>query len=233
MVVIDELREEKQKQSDLSFPVDTMHGGIRAAVMGTFVGAGIVGFLGGTILVPNFLLLAGLTGIVSAAGGAYGIERFLKERWPSGRELVANQERVALTNHGKIEAVVDCNQHVNVLIWQFTIRKDSPRAKKGSYLVALALEQDENYVIVYSTATPEEFENMPLSSSFTKLERKKTKDSDKRKNQSVTSMRQAGEQRRLQMAEFVRGMDGGDISFEQFCDYIEFLQATFPQWMIS
>jgi hypothetical protein len=233
MVALDEIREEKQKRGELAFPVDTMHGGIRAAVMGTFVGAGFVGFVGGIVLLPNAILLAGITGLVAATGGAYGIERVLKERWPSGRELIANAERIAISKHGKLEAVVDCQKHVNVLAWQFKIKKDSPRAKKGSYLVALALEQDENYVIVYSAAKAEDFQDMPLSSSFTKLERKKEKDTDNQKSKSITTMREAGEQRRLQMAEFVRGMDGGDIDYEQFCDYIQFLQANYPQWMIS
>jgi hypothetical protein len=229
MEAVNEATEEKQGEFRLA--VDTMHNGIRLAVMGTFLGGGIVGFVGGIALLPNLLLIAAITGIATATGGAFAIEKVLKERWPSGRELLANSERIALTKHNKIEAVIDCQQHVNVLTWQFKIKKDSPRAKKGWHLVALALEQDDNYIIIYSAASPEEFENLPLSSSFTKLERKKKE--TKKKTKAVANMREAGEQRRLQTAEFVRGMDGGDINLDQFIEYIEFLQANYPQWMLS
>lgn len=41
MVVVSETTEEKQ--GEIRFPVDTMHGGIRAAVIGTFFGGGIFG----------------------------------------------------------------------------------------------------------------------------------------------------------------------------------------------
>jgi hypothetical protein len=231
MIAINEIAEEKQKRSEFRLPIDVMHSGIRTAVMGAFVGGGIGGFIGGIVLLPNGLVLAGLMGIVVATGGAYSIERVLKERWPSGREIVANSERIALTKHSKIEAVIDCQQHVNVLTWQFKIKKDSPRAKKGWHLVALGLEQDDNYVIVYSAASPEDFEAMPLSSSFSKLERKK--EDKKQKAKSATRIREAGEQRRLQNAEFVRSINGGDITFEQFIDYIQFLQVNYPEWMIS
>lgn len=229
MIAVDEIIEEKQ--GELRFPVDKMHGGIRAAVIGTFLGGGIFGFIGGITLLPNTLGIAALMGIVGASGGAFAIEKVLKERWPSGRELYANSARIALTKHGKIKSVIDCEQNVTVLMWHFKVKKDSPRAKKGWHLIALALEQDENYVIVYSAASPNEFEALPLVSSFTKLERKK--EDKKQKAKSATSMRDAGEQRRLQAAEFIRGMDGGDISFEQFIAYIHFLQANYPTWMLS
>lgn len=233
MVVFEETHKKKQKRGELSFPVDKMHGGIRAAVMGTFFGAGVVGFIGGVVILPNAIPIAAITGLVFAAGGSYGIEKYLKERWPSGRELVADAERIAMEKHGEVESSVDCTGHVNVLAWHFKVKKDSPRAKKGWHVVALGLEQDDNHIIVYSVASPEDFEDMPLASSFTKLERKKDKSKGKGKNKSVASIRDAGEQRRLQTAEFVRGMEGGDISFEQFSDYILFLQANYPEWMIS
>ena len=72
---------------------------------------------------------------------------------------------------------------------------------------------------------------MPLSEHFTLLE-KLPKD-DKEKVKAVSSMRHAGEQRRLHEAEVDRSMFGAEVTLPQFIEYLEFLQKTYPQWMLS
>lgn len=230
MVMIDNPPEEKAKVGTLRMPVDPIHGGLRAAVFGSFIGTGVVGFGAGLLFFPNAVLISLLLSGVAATGTSMGLERYLKSRWPSGREFVADAERIALIKQGKIESVVDAQQQVNVLTWRFEAKKDGPRAKKGWHILCLGLEQDDNYVIVYTTASPDEFEDMPFASAFTKLEKKR---SEKESLSSARTMRQAGEQRRLHEAEVVRQLVGGDLFFDQFVETLLFLEANYPRWMIS
>ncbi|MEL6404569.1 MAG: hypothetical protein AAFR81_09415 [Chloroflexota bacterium] len=219
--------------SDLRVQLDPIHGGLRAAVFGSFVAAAIGGFGISAFVFPDLFFLSLAAGGASAAGASLGLERYLKNKWPSGREFVANAERIALTKHEKIELVVDPMQQVNVLMWYFKVRKDSPRAKKGWYLVALGLEQADTYIPIYTTVDPDTFAEMPLSNQFTKLEKRKR---DKQKNSAITSssnMKRAGEQRRLHEGEVVRQMLGGDMLYDDFVTTIEFLQANYPKWMPS
>src|SRR5690606_14269229 len=117
----------------------------------------------GILLIPNGAFLAILLSAASAAGTSMGVEHILKDKWLSGREFVADDERIALTKHNKIESVINPQQQVNVLTWRFEVRKDGPRAKKGWQLLGLGLEQDDTYIIIYSAASPDEYEAMPLS----------------------------------------------------------------------
>ena len=222
---------EKSKVDTLKFPLDPIHGGLRMAVLGSFMGAGILSFTAGVLLIPNGIFIAMILSGVSAAGASLGVERYLKDRWPSGREFVADSERIALTKDGKIESVIDPSQQVNVLTWRFEVKKDGPRAKKGWQLLGLGLEQDDTYIVIYTAASREDYDNMPLSSKFTVLEKAK---SDKKTNLSSTSnIRRAGEQKRIYEGEVVRQLVGGDMLFEQFLETIEFLQNNYPKWMIS
>lgn len=224
--------DEKAKVGTLRIGVDPIHGGLRMAVFGSFLGAGALTFGAGILLIPNGLGLAILLSMASAAGASMGIERLLKDKWLSGREFVADSDRIALTKHSKIESVIDAQQQINVLAWRFDIKKDSPRAKKGWQLLGLGLEQDDNFVVVYTAASPEDFENMPLSKQFIKLEKQK-KDDKKSTLSSASGMRMAGEQKRLYEGEVIRQIIGGDMLFEDFTETLEFLQTNYPRWMIS
>ena len=225
-----QLLKKNPKTGILKIPIDPIHGGLRVAVFGSFVGAGIVGFVAGIYLIPNLAILAFVIAGASAAGTSMGVESLLKDKWQSGRELVADAERIALTKNSKIESVIDPTQQVNVLLWRFDVKKEGPRAKKGWKLLGMGLEQDGNYVVIYTAAPVEDYENMPLSGRFVKLERdKKEKKSDL---SSANTMRRAGEQKRLHEAEVVRQIIGGDMFFEQFVETIEFMQTQYPNWMI-
>lgn len=224
---------EYTENEDLRIAIDPIHGGLRAAVFGSFVAGGIIGFGATAVLAPNLLLLSFLMGGAAAAGTSFSLEKYLKDKWPSGRELVANKERIALSKHGKIEAVVDAQQQVNVVLWHFTVKKEGPRAKKGWKMIAMALEQEDSHVVVYSTVDPDTFEEMPLSSQFTRLERKK-KDKKKEKNtlSSASRMRRAGEQRRLHEAEIIRQLMGGDMFYDDFVTLLTYMQTHYSKWMI-
>jgi hypothetical protein len=221
--------EEKTKNGEFRAPLDPIHGGLKMAELGSFFGGGFLGFLGTSLLLPNFAPIAALVALGVGAGSSIGLGRYLKTRWPSGRELVADTERIALTKHGKNEQVIDAQQQVNVLTWYFDVKKDHPRARKGWHLLGLALEQDDTMIVIYTAIAPKEFEKLPLAKAFSKLERK----SNEKPTQSASGMRRAGEQRRLYEAEIIRQMEGGDIDSAQFIEFLDFLQANYPRWMIS
>jgi hypothetical protein len=223
------LIEEKSKAGEFRATLDPIHSGIKLAEMGSFFGGGFLAFVGTSILIPTLVPVAALIGLGVGAGSSIGLGRYLKSHWPSGREFVADSERIAITKHGKHEAVVDAQQQVNVLAWYFDVKKDHPRARKGWHLLGLALEQEDSMIIVYSAIAPKDFEKLPLAKIFTKLERK----NNEKTSQSASGMRRAGEQRRLYEAEVIRQMEGGDMETEKFVALLDFLQANYPRWMIS
>lgn len=224
--------DEKEKNDSLRISIDPIHSGLRMAVFGSFIGTGVLTFGAGLFLIPNGLGLAILLSMASAAGASMGMERVLKDKWRSGREFVADGERIALTKDGKIDSVIDAQQHVNVLAWRFDVKKDSPRAKKGWQLLGLGLEQDDNFVVVYTAADPEDFKEMPLAQHFTKLS-KDNKKPGKTSLSSANGMRMAGEQKRLYEGEVIRQIVGGDMEYEDFVKTLNFLQASYPRWMIT
>jgi hypothetical protein len=215
----------------IRFAVDAEHTGIRAVGCLTLVGIGVSLFLliGTLTMLPDMVII--FASIFIAAVAAYALEKYLKHRWPSGRVLEANGTQIALRNKNEVERSIDPQQQVNVLTWNFQVKR-AARVKKGWHVVGLALEQEGEYIPVYTFASPDDFEKLPLSDQFTRLEKPDKKDK-KDKTKSVATMRQAGEQRRLHEAEYDRGMFGAELTLAQFTEYLEFLQKNYPKWMIS
>src|SRR5687768_1642554 len=108
--------EEILKNGEFRALLDPIHSGIKFAEMGSFVLGGAVGYFGTSLLLVNPLIAFGV-GVGLAIGGSLGVGSYLKKNWPSGRELVADAEHIAITKHGKNEIVIDTQQHVNVLSW--------------------------------------------------------------------------------------------------------------------
>lgn len=230
MAAIEEsLAGEKQKNGMFRALLDPVHEGIKFAEMGGFLGGGLLGYIGATVALGN-PLIAAAAGIGAAIGSSMGLGRYLKTHWPSGRELIADAEHIAITRHGKNQHLINARLQVNVLTWYFEVKKDHPRARKGWYLLSLALEQDDSIVVIYSALPPKDFEKMKLAKAFSKLERSKGQE---KAADSISGMRRAGEQRRLYEAEVIRQMDGGDMDSSDFLAFLDFLQANYPRWMIS
>lgn len=216
-----------QSEKERSYAVDIEHNGIRAAGCVTLIAGTVIGFIVlESFVFPGGFLLNILIAMAIGGLATYATDRYLTGRWASGRELHINRERIALTRNEKIERVVDPEQHVNVLFWRFAVKK-SQRVKRGWYVIACALEQDDNIIPVYSFISPKDFENLPLSSQFHMLEAKKSDEG----GASIRDMRQAGAQRRLHEAERDRGMNGAELQLDQFVDYIGTLKVNFPRWM--
>ncbi|MDQ7024447.1 MAG: hypothetical protein Q9P01_14120 [Anaerolineae bacterium] len=232
MVAVDEstIQTTPTTHNSRSFAVDAEHTGIRSVGCLALVGSGILLFFIGGMLTNLPALVVIFGSITLAAIISYGLEKYLKQTWPSGRVLEVNPETIILRKHQEIESSINPQQLVNVLTWTFKVKR-ATRVKKGWHVVSISLEQDGDYIPVYTFASPEEFENLPLSEHFTMLERNKK--SKKEKTKTSTNMRHAGEQRRLHEAEYNRGIIGAEVTLSEFTEYIEFLQKNYAKWMIS
>jgi hypothetical protein len=81
----------------LTIPVDSEHGALRLVVVLTFVTIWIAGFVVMSLLIPNngLSLLAILIGFGVAYVVTTLVERFLKQRWPSGRAVQVDENAAA------------------------------------------------------------------------------------------------------------------------------------------
>jgi len=216
--------------------VDIEHGGIRMAGCATLlVGFGLSFFILQAFILPDGFIINAFLSVAIAAGLTYAIDAYLTGRWPSGRRVEITTSQVAITHQGNVQRTIDPNQHVNVLLWRFTVRR-SQRVKKGWYVVACSLEQDGEYLPVYTFMSPEDFKDFPLNERFTQLAIKRPSESmgiapKPGSGGSVRDLKIAGEQRRLQLAERDRGDLGAEMTSAQFAEYLTFLQANFERWM--
>lgn len=212
----------------LSLPVDPEHGGIRAVGCLTFFLTSGAAFMVLGVVLAQAALLNVLLALLVGAFIAYLVDQWLKGHWPSGRRLLVDDTTVQVMQRDKVELSVDPQRQVNVLPWRFTVRRNG-RVKKGWYVIALGLEQDDMLLPVYTFAPPERFETLPLADHFTALQREDKKEANV--TGSARELKAAGQQRRLHEAEKARGILGAEVTIDQFETYLRTLQAKFPQWM--
>lgn len=206
--------------------VDAEHAGLRMVGCSSFIVGVVAVFMLVATIIPNAVILNLLIALGGGALLAYGLEQILRRQWPSGRRLVADHDSIALYHKDRVEAEIDPQAYTNVLAWHFEVKRNS-RVRKGWYVIGFALEQDGEYIPVYTFAPPETFDEMSFVTYFKRL-----KDPKKQK-EDTKSLRLAGEQRRLYEAERIRGINGAEVTFEQFEAYLAYLQSTFPKWMIT
>lgn len=229
MVALEESTLQAPATTTLTLAVDSEHSGIRLAGCGSLIAAFFLTLLIVSQIPGMPFFIGVVVSAVVAVSVSYVAEKVLKERWPSGRVLHASPSAIAIHKQSAVERTVDPQQQVNVLAWHFKVERGS-RVKKGWLVLGLSLEQEGEYVPVYAFASPHDFEKLPLAGHFQKLEKPNKNRDDKN---TLRNMRQAGEQRRLHEAEIDRSYNGAEITFAQFVDYLEFLQKTYPRWMLS
>jgi uncharacterized protein (DUF58 family) len=157
----------------ITYPVDIEHNGIRLAGCGSFlVVTGLI-FIISNALFPQATLFFALVSVLLGAFATYGIDVFLRGRWLSGRELHIDEQNVILRKNDNVEVAIQREQHANIIYWRFTVPRTG-RVKKGWYVVACALQQDDDYLVVYSFCDPDTFEEMPHNHLFTRLEKRKS-----------------------------------------------------------
>lgn len=215
------------EKSPLTIAVDREHSALRLIVIAVFVGLWVVAFIiANTLIVSQgFNILAGLIAFGVAALGSRLLEPFLKQRWPSGRVVEVDENGVRLITRGKTEADVKSNDAVSVLLWRFKVPRRG-RVPKGWYVVACAIEQDDNYLPVYTFVSPEQNNTLNSAGRFIDLMSEKAA-----KNVKQDSLRVAGEQRRVRVAESHRWHNGAEMTFEDFQQFIARLNGQFPQWL--
>lgn len=191
----------------------------------------IVGSIGGYfILTPLFGLgtcspFGIVGGVIIGGGAAYLMERGLKRVWTSRRYVRVRPYEIAFEFNGQVERSVHADQHVNVILWCFAVKRRT-RVPKGHYVVSLALEQNDIYLPIYTVMPPDDFKDMNSYGLFTEL-------SGSREDLVINEgdYRLAGQQRRLMTAETARTIDGVEMPAADFQRFIKHLQEQFPSWM--
>jgi hypothetical protein len=207
-----------------TYAVDEEHGRLRLVVLFLFIGVWIVSFTIFSALIHSagLNLLAIIVSFVVAYGISTLLEKQLKRRWPSGRNVLVDDTGVKLVKHGRVEQEMRADQAISPIYWRFVVRKRS-RVPKGWFMCACALEHDEQHLTAYTFMPPKEFEQYSRASWFTLL-------AGKKETEGKTDLRLAGEQRRLREAENYRWLNGAEMTKEEFQRYIEQISTQFPEW---
>lgn len=210
----------------LRLPVDPEPVSLGLALLLILLAAVIVFYSVLDMVIPggglNFI--AAIASMVLAALFLQVIERWVKRLWRPVRFLEVMPDQIQLIRKGHQERALDPRRQINVITWHFEVRRRS-RAPKGWHVVGLALEQEEAYIVLYTLVSPERFGVLNSSGRFVRLQRTTLSATGDR------DMRAAGQQRRIQMAEAARGLEGAELTVEHFQECIEHLQAQFPRWM--
>ncbi len=208
----------------LEFEVDKEHSGVRMLGCLTFFISAIGSYLIINTIIPNGGLITLGAALAIAVALTYGADHLSKTYWPSNRAIQFIDDVILLVKGNQVQGEIDAAQNVNLLQWHFEARRH-PRVPKGWYVVANALEQDGEYIVSYSIASPADFDALPLSRLSQKYQRKKKKKDDSR------DLREAGSQRRIAQAEFHRGEFGAELSLEDYHAYLDYLADTYTSWM--
>lgn len=210
----------------LRIPVDPEPVSLGLALLGILIVAIIFTYILLNALFPGvgLNLIAAILSMVLGALIMQGVERWVKRLWRPVRFLEIGPHTIRLIKKGQVERTLDPRLQINVLTWHFEVRRRS-RAPKGWHVACLALEQEDAYIVIYVLVSPDIFREMNAKSRFVRLQRPTLSGTGDR------DLRAAGQQRRLQMAEAARGLDGAEMTLENFNLYSERLQTLFPRWM--
>ena len=208
----------------IQFTVDAEHTGVRTVGCLTFVFGTVGFFLIINSIVPNGGLIVGGISIAMAVALTYIADNLTKRYWPSNRFIQVIGDIIQLAKNDIAQAQLDTTQTINFMAWHFEAARH-PRVPRGWYVVASALEQDGEYIVSYTIASPKDFDNLPLSRLSTKYERKKDKNDDSR------DLRKAGNIRRIEQAEAHRSEEGAELVLEDYQAYLDYLVDTYPLWM--
>ncbi len=214
-------------QETLQLQVDPEHNALRLATIGLFIAIMVVAFLITNAIIPSdgFNILAGLIAFGLAAIITRLSDPILKRWWPSKRNLLLDADGARLTLNDEIQANIGAGATANAHFWKFKIPRRG-RMPRGWYVVACALQQDDTYLAVYTFASPAQTEELGKIKQFAELHSEKNKASAAK----AESLRLAGEQRRLRLAEEQRWHDGGELTVADFETFIKRLNELYVRW---
>lgn len=215
----------------VTFPVDSEHGALRSAIFGLFFVLWVVGYLVASALIPTdgLNIIAGIAGFgIAALLVSLVIEPYLRKNWPSGRVLQVDDQRIQLRKRDTVQKTINPQEPMSILLWNFKIKHRRNRVPSGWFVMACALEQDDHYLPVYTLASPEQAETLNGIARFATLISDKE---NKAKNVRQDTLRVAGEQRRLRLAETFRWTEGAELTYSDFEQFLARMNSQFPQWM--
>ncbi len=220
----------QENPQTLRLPVDPEPTSLRLIVLSSFLVGLVLGvwlsdiaFRWGTCSMLGFGV-----GIASGVIVMLITERLLRPIWKSDRWVRVTQDEIAFLQGEKIKRAINPMQQVNVTQWRFTIKRRS-RAEKGWYVVAIALEQDDVYLPVYTLMSPERFEAMSTAGQYEELTIRR--EDVLKKSAKGDDIKLAGMQRQLYIGETARGIDGVEMLPDDFDTLLRWLQDHFYRWM--
>jgi hypothetical protein len=221
-------------QSTRVFRVDAEHGALRLAILVAFAISWGLAFIVVSAIVPGqgLNLLAILLSFVAAYVISLLLERTLKGRWHSGRVVEIDTNGVRMTEKGTVQEEMRADQNVKVLLWRFDINKRA-RVPKGWSMLACALQDDDRFLPVYTFMSPSMLEQYEQRDRFKRLASKKDKPAaatQSLREDASSSLRLAGEQRRLAEAEQHRWMHGAEMTVDDFKAYLSLISNLHVEW---
>ena len=214
-----------QEIEKLQLQVDPEHSGLRLGMVGLFIGVLVIVFIVANALIASdgFNLLAGIVAFAVAAIITRLSDPLLKRTFPSKRSLQLDASGARMMLGDQIQTEIRADATANLHYWSFKIPRRG-RMPKGWFVVACALQQDDTYLPVYTFASPAQTEQLKKLKQFTELH------SEKDKSAKAESLRLAGEQRRLRLAEEHRWHDGGELTATDFETFIKRLNELYVRW---
>ncbi len=218
----------------IMYRVDRNHLGVRLVVMVAMLSSIVIGLFVVMPLITDIMQLTGLLELcvtvigvlLIGVGLSWGVEAGLREIWPSGRYLVADNSHIELRSRRVDPSVLNWNERINVQAWHFAIQRGRSWVPKGWYCVACRLNQDEIVITPYAFFKPEAARQLPSWDSFELLVSKKS--APKRGDEHL--LKKFAEQSQLRSAEKDRWDSGVEMSARDFMSLMQQVVQHVPDW---
>ena len=213
-----------------TYALDPEHWKLRAAVFGTFIGVtlGVMVVFSVTFGSEGISVIGILAGLVAGYLSAAAIERGLKGRWHSARQLRLTPNGLQIAKGSTVEQEVSAATTVTPLRWKFQVTRRA-RVPKGWWMYALSLASPDRQITVYTFMSPKDNETFSRAGQFARLLSKREREKAAEKG-VPQNLRQAGEERRLREAEEHRWLAGGEMAPADFTDLLNELDRYLHEW---
>ena len=219
------------------FPLDTNHLGVRIAVLATML---IGGTLGLFVVMPAVVELVNVIAPASAClivigslilgiGGAWVVERVLRQVWPSGRWLGLSGAMLTLSERSGDSKAVDLSQPISIHSWHFVVTRGRTWVPKGWYCMAYRVTQGEVSITPYTFIDPKNAEPLPQWSAFEELISRKR--APKRGEEHL--LQKVSEQGELREAEENRWQDGAEMLPDDFVILLDAIDQSTDTWPVQ
>ena len=211
-----------------------MHSGLRLAAFLAMAAGGILGIF---VIVPAITNRLGVTeglscslsiigGVAIGLGATWATERALRAVWPSGRQVITDEESIVLHERSGATTLIKWSEPVDILAWHFVVPKGRGWVAKGWYCVACQLTQAEQTIVPYAFMKPTDGEAVVQGSAFPELISRKHAPAQGNEHQ----LKQIGEQEPLRMAERNRWENGAEMSPADFVALVAEIKKRASSW---